>query len=335
MPFQLTKKATIVAALVVLGLLGCGAGAPSAAAGKQPFVWGAWIGKQFTGSEPPWSWKAVTDFEARNAGGRHLTAVHWGVGLPWDHSFRYWLLPLNRVRQEHATSVVDMDTGSVPLHDIADGAYDAALRSWASGAKRWGHRFLLRLDWEMNGSWFPWGTTASNQNTPADFVAAWRHVHDLFRAAGATNVRWVWCPNASPGEKLADLAVLYPGSEYVDWTCLDAYNKGNPWTSFTKLFAASYRHLMRLAPAKPVLVGEVASTEHGGSKARWISGMFKVLPVRFPHIRGLLWYDKYGSLGIADWPIETSAAASTAFRRGLMATLRTACRHLRGHHRCS
>ncbi|HEY3463157.1 MAG TPA: glycosyl hydrolase [Gaiellaceae bacterium] len=318
---QLTKRTLVVVALALLVLGGSGAasgGRSGAATGSRgPFLWGAWIGRQFTGSEPPWNWKAVTDFEARNAGGKRLTAVHWGVRTAWGHSFNYWLGPLNRVRRAHAVSVMDMYSESVPLREIADGTYDAALRAWASEARRWRHSFLLRFDWEMNGRWFPWGTKSTNQNTPADFVAAWRHMHDIFTSAGARNVRWVWCPNANRDNTEASLSQLYPGRSYVDWTCLDGYNTGKPWLSFTKIFSRSYHLIRRLAPTKPMIIGEVASTEHNGSKARWISGMFRALATRFPHIRGLLWYDKYGSSGVTDWPIETSRTSSAAFSRGL------------------
>jgi mannan endo-1,4-beta-mannosidase len=42
---------------------------------------------------------------------------------------------------------------------------------------------------EMNGNWYKWG----DQNTsPATWVAAWRHVVDVFRANGADNVSWLW-----------------------------------------------------------------------------------------------------------------------------------------------
>jgi mannan endo-1,4-beta-mannosidase len=38
----------------------------------------------------------------------------------------------------------------------------------------------------MNGNWFSWNGDSANR--PADFVAMWRHVHDLFAHEGATNV---------------------------------------------------------------------------------------------------------------------------------------------------
>jgi len=314
--------------LATLALLACGVStdgrASVAGPGMPRFLWGAWIGTQFTGSEPPWSWQAVRDFEARNAGGKHVSVVHWGVGTAWGHDFSYWLSPLNRVRRAGALSLVDMDTASVHLREVANGADDSALRTWANEAKSWGHPFLLRFDWEMNGQWFPWGTRPKNGNTPADFVAAWRHVHDIFTAAGATNVLWVWCPNAmARHHRSTNLASLYPGSAYVDWTCLDGYNLGKPWTSFTKIYASSYPQIMRLAPTKPMILGEIASTGQGGSKARWIRGMFRALATRFRDIHGLVWYDKWGlkTDNPRDWPIETSKGSSAAFSRGISRTL--------------
>lgn len=317
----------MIVTLALVVLLGSGAATAGRATVVSPrahrFLWGAWIGRQFTGSEPPWSWQAVTEFESRNAAGKHVSVVHWGVGTLWDHDFSKWRDPLNRVQRAGAVSLVDTWTSSASLRAVADGTYDSGLRAWAHGASRWPHPFLLRFDWEMNGRWWPWGTTPSNQNTAADFVAAWRHVHDIFTAAGATNVRWVWCPNVDPNKMWTNLASLFPGRAYVDWTCLDGYNNDDPWMSFTKLFAASYRQIMRLAPTKPMIIGEVASTEHGGSKARWITDMFHALPRRFRHIRGLVWYDKYGESGTADWPIETSATSSAAFVEGISRMART------------
>lgn len=325
---RLTRNLLLIGALALVALFGfsaaAGGNASAGTPGVQRFLWGAWIGKQFTGTEAPWSWQAVKDFEAKNAGGKHMSLVHWGVGTPWDHDFNYWLSPLNRVRNAGRVSLVDAVTDSVPLRQVANGAYDTALRTWAIQAKLWGHPFLLRFDFEMNGGWEPWGTRPSNRSTPADFVAAWRHVHDIFTAAGATNVGWVWCPNANaPHHKMTSLASLYPGTAYVDWTCLDGYNFGKPWTSFARLFGGSYRQVMRFAPTKPMLIGEVASTRQGGNKARWIRSMFRALATRFTNIDGLVWFDKWALEDghRLDWPIELSKSASVAFNRGISGLL--------------
>ncbi len=320
----------VVLALAFVALFAGGVSAdarPSLAPQSRGFLWGAWIGDQFTGQQPPWDWKAVEAFEARNTGGRHISALHWSVGTPWDHDFNYWRGALDIARNAGVTSVVDMGTDKVPLRTIANGAYDSALKLWATQAAAWGQPVLIRYDFEMNGRWYSWGTRPGNQNTPADYVAAWRHVHQIFTTAGATNVLWAWCPNIDPYHQMTDLAKLYPGNNYVDWTCLDGYNFGKPWARFTKLYSSTYRRVLRLAPSKPMLIGEIGSTQRGGNKAHWIRDMFAALAKRFRHIHGLLWYDVYS---VKAWPIETSKASSSAFSRGIASTLARVCTGLSG-----
>ena len=111
------------------------------------------------------------------------------------------------------------------LSDVLSGRYDSYIREFAEAARNWGHSFFLRYDWEMNGNWFPWNE-AVNENNPGEYVAAWRHVHDIFTAVGATNATWVWCPYAEDDRHFTNLAPLYPGDEYVDWTCMDGFNWG-------------------------------------------------------------------------------------------------------------
>jgi hypothetical protein len=212
------------------------------------------------------------------------------------------------------SSAPESNGPNIGLADLRSGVYDSYIRRFASEAAAWGHPFFLRFDWEMNGDWFPWGEDI-NGNSPGEFVRAWRHVHDIFKSAGATNATWVWCPYVNRTESLTS---LYPGDDYVDWTCLDGYNWGpnaalpRPWRSFSSLFDSAYRQIADgIAPDKPMVVGETASTEFGGSKAAWIEEMFKELPAEFPKIRGLLWFERSDS-GM-DWPLESSESSAAAF----------------------
>ncbi len=204
------------------------------------------------------------------------------------------------------------------LSDVISGRYDGYIREFAEEAKAWGHPFFLRFNWEMNGNWFEW-SEGVNGNQAGEYVAAWRHVHDIFTEVGATNATWVWCPNVDPTGKLHELASLYPGNEYVDWTGLDGYNWGpgrGGWTSFRQLYATTYRRITEeIAPTKPMVIGEMGSTESGGSKADWIQEALSEVPSEFPKVRGLLWFEKYED-GM-DWPIESSAAATSAFASGI------------------
>ena len=121
-------------------------------------------------------------------------------------------------------------------------------------------------------------------NTPSDWVAMWRHVHNIFTSVGARNVSWVWCPNwTSAPFTYTPVSRFYPGDRYVDWTCLDGYNADDPWLSFSQVYGRSYQTIVKhIAPTKPMMLGEVSSTEAGGSKATWIRNMFAALGRSFP-----------------------------------------------------
>ncbi len=68
---------------------------------------------------------------------------------------------------------------------ILNGDHDAYITQFAQDAKAYGGRVLLRFAHEMDGDWFPWGIGRFD-NTKANFILAWRHVHDIFRSVGAT-----------------------------------------------------------------------------------------------------------------------------------------------------
>jgi hypothetical protein len=304
---------------------------PLASSLSRKIYWGAHIGDQFTGGHPPWDWNALTDFQNTDAGGKPVSLLPWGqyfYSTSWCGTGGYcpfWPGTFDAVRNHGLLTFFSWQTvttnGSAINTDaqIAAGAQDAYITQWAQAAKAWGHPFFMRFDWEMNGNWFPWGVGA-NGNTASDYVAMWRHVHDIFYGAGATNVNWVWCPNIDPTNAWAPVSSLYPGDAYVDWTCLDGYNGNVPWSSFNSLFASTYNQITgTIAPTKPMIVGETASTETGGSKAQWISDMLNVLPTNFPKIRGLLWFDVslIGPGGFTDWPIESSNSSAAAFAQGI------------------
>jgi hypothetical protein len=64
-----------------------------------------------------------------------------------------------------------------------------------------------------------------------------------------------------------------------------------------------------------MMLGEVASTDFGGSKPAWIKGMFSSLPRVFPKVRALIWFD-VNDRG-THWPIESSPSSTRAFAKGI------------------
>ena len=209
-----------------------------------------------------------------------------------------------------------VDQPAYSLASIAAGSHDAYITRWAEGARAYGGPLLVRFAHEMNTDHYPW-SEAVNGNQRGQYVAAWRHVVDIFRTVGASNVSWVWSPNvAGPGT--LPLARLYPGDHYVDWVAADGYNGGTAlpcggWLTFTQIFDATLAELASLAPGKPVMIGETASTEDGGAKASWITEFFAEL-ARRPQIRGFVWFNHQKE---TDWRIESSVAATRAFAAGV------------------
>jgi len=305
---------------------------PEASSG-QPLYWGATIGSQLTGGQAPWDMTAVTKFEEETNKKVSLVQFFMPFANCASNPCSYYPFPktpLENVRLHGALPVLSWSSASIPssinesnyqLSDVINGTYDSYIRSFATAAKAWGHPFFLRFNWEMNGNWFSW-SEGVNGNRAGEYVAAWRHVHDIFTEVGATNATWVWCPNVDPTNGLQNLTSLYPGNAYVDWTALDGYNWGtNPvkpggWKTFDQTYKSTYGNIVsNIAPSKPMLIGEVASSEYGGSKAAWIKEMLYKLPREYPAIRGLLWFDHFSDN--MDWPIETSSSSIAAFAEGI------------------
>ena len=207
------------------------------------------------------------------------------------------------------------DTGDQPayrLSAIANGTYDNYIRSWATGIAALNYPVVIRFAHEMNGFWYPW-CESSNGNRPGDYVKAWRHVHDIFVAAGATNVSWMWSPNVTyPGA--TPLSKLYPGDSYVDWIGLSGYygTAGRTkYISFDDIFSGTLTELATFTH-KPVVIAETGATNATGQQAKWIQAMFTALP-RHPEVIGVIWFEATKEI---DWRIARAPAAAAAYATG-------------------
>ena len=204
--------------------------------------------------------------------------------------------------------LVNLEPDNIDFNDIVSGSLDATINARASGSKKLGHPFFLDFAAEMNGG------EAWSGNDPTLYIAAYRHIHDLFVAAGASNVIWAWCPNVTDtsGGNSVTMA-YYPGDSYVDWTGVDGYNWGTSdpnfvWQSFQDVFKDIYPLLA--AKGKPILIGEMASDEVGGSKSQWIADIIPTLRTDFPSIKAFVWFDVKKE---RDWEIDSSAASLAAY----------------------
>ncbi|MHA7302198.1 glycosyl hydrolase [Pseudarthrobacter sp. MDT1-22] len=211
-----------------------------------------------------------------------------------------------------------MEQPAYSLDRIAAGDFDAHITQWGQALAAWGQPVQLRFAHEMNGNWYPWAEGV-NGNQPGDYVEAWRHVHDIVAATGASNVSWVWSPNV-PYYGSTDLAGLFPGAGYVDVVALDGYNWGTSaswsgWISPQDLFAPGIAQLRTLAPGVPILISETASSEAGGNKAAWNTELVSYLAAQ-PDVVGFVWFHLQKE---TDWRINSSGTSASAFKSALQA----------------
>ena len=238
-----------------------------------------------------------------------------GRTLDIDHNFYTWDTPFPTDVERW-----DLQSGRIPMiswngrgvttAEIAAGRQDDLIRQRANAVKALGKPVLIRWFWEMDGN-----QKAEYAGTPAEYVAAWRHIVTIFRNQGAGNVRWVWCPNASAFND-GTAQQFYPGDDFVDWIAADGYNwaPGRPrdqYRSFLDIFQGFYGWAS--LKNKPIMVGEFGVQERNpGDKAQWITDARETIKKDFPLLRAVVYFDNNKDY---DWRLTTSDSALEAFRQ--------------------
>ena len=222
-------------------------GTGHAGTGSNPpsIYWGASIGSQLTGSQAPWDMSAVSDVAAES--GKGFSLVHFGTPFASCGSITTSSCSTSRSRQLRSptsapTARSRSSAGPRRCSRRAQPAELPALRHDRRQVRHLhpkvrrreglGHPFFLRFDWEMNASEFPW-SRASNGENPADYVAAWRHVHDMFARAGATECDVGVVPErrsrTGPGHARRALPRATPTWTGPASTATTATTRGGPW----------------------------------------------------------------------------------------------------------
>jgi len=267
--------------------------------------------------------------------GRDLTSLEHALGRRADliGSYQDFSEPMYTARLRGAiasgrTPVVTWEPfnakaptkDSYPLARIAAGAYDAYLRKAADQANAAGAPFIIRFGHEMNGFWYPWGqarplhpqNVASRGNTPGEYVAAFRHVVDVFRAQGAANVSWMWSPNVVDANANVSLASLYPGDRYVDVIGLSGY-EFRPTDTFEGRYRPTLTELAPLGADKPVFIAETGVVVNEGRPAQ-LTEMLEAMAAE-PRIQALIYFSQPDKA--IDYRIDSDTATQAAFRRVL------------------
>lgn len=217
----------------------------------------------------------------------------------------------------------ECSTKNISLYKaIASGNCDSFLHKAGKNLSKVKKPFYLLFAWEMNNKDLEWSIDYT-KSSPNDFIAAWQHIYTIFKNEKATKIIWVFCPNTE-GNKDISYDEIYPGDSFVDWTGIDGYNWGTTqswshWQSFQDVFSNSYKHLIKIAPNKPVMIAEVNSTTEGGNKSEWYKDMLtNELPNNFPNIKAIVFYNEdRTSTENVNWKIDITEKTLNSFKAGI------------------
>jgi cellulose synthase/poly-beta-1,6-N-acetylglucosamine synthase-like glycosyltransferase len=197
-----------------------------------------------------WTQEVADRFDVDRA-----TAVSDAGGIPW--------LTLVLSRQGEPTL-----EGS--LTAIGNGVDDEALSAWARQLAEFGRPLYLTVLPAVDRNYAA-TSAVTRGGIPADAPRAWARMHSVFRAAGATNVAWVW----SPADPTADRPYR-PAANEVDLVAVTMYQyQGQPWLNPAHRLAL----VARAHPGKPLLV-DVSVAGPGARRASWLASVGRAVEAR-------------------------------------------------------
>ena len=203
------------------------------------------------------------------------------------------------------------------FHYITEGYFDEYIDSVAITIRSLGYPAFIRFAHEMDNPMYPWSTTGNN--TPAEFITAWRYVHTRFQALGVQNVSWVWNPlKASAFESYYPNGALYPDNMYIDWIGITALNYGNAnlgqkWSTFEEIYKPFQQKIKGYSIDLPIMLAEFGSTSYGGNGGEWVDNTLKTIRSSYPEIKAaVLFYSNQDKNWVTGWrPKECTESIET------------------------
>jgi len=269
----------------------------SGSAGAQASYLGLYV------SGVPLSYDGLTSFTRATGVSPNLVSYYSGWFEPFSTSFA------TLAAKHDAVPLVQINPKDISITAIASGTYDGYLKSYAEAVRSHHGPVILSFGHEMNGQWYPWGY----KHTPARvFVAAWRHIVQLFQGVGADNVTWMWTVNTiwKKGNQIPNPSAWWPGSRYVNWVGIDGYFH-NSAAQFSSVFGPTIADVRELTH-DPILISETGAGPDTNQSAK-IDSLFR--GVQLYGLLGFIWFD---AIGNTDDRVDTRASMA-AFRRGAKA----------------
>ncbi len=237
------KHAAMAAGLFLAGAV------PAAALAATPFTLGVYIGNPNADDQAE-----EAQFDANYAafvGAMNAQPFYYNVFIDYTQPVDAWVGNADWDAASRAASPVASHLQPVvalPMYSTAAGAptpdqqfqafaagqYDSVLtsivRNWVQTGGVTAQ--IYRVGWEMNLDGTPY-YVGSDAQSQADWVAAFKHIHDVLKQAGVTygaTISIVWNPGATNYSDAHATKSLYPGDSYVDIVGIDIYGDMYPYS---------------------------------------------------------------------------------------------------------
>jgi hypothetical protein len=180
-----------------------------------------------------------------------------------------------------ATLMVSWATGD--NRSITGGEHDRLIRRQARAIRKVKKPVLLRIRWEMDRP-----NLRATMWSGEDYIAAYKHIREIFAEQRVENVSWVWCPTAE-GFARGDAPDFYPGDDQVDWTCVDVY-AGSVFQPIGQLMGPFLRWAAERP--KPIIIGEFGVAKAWGSAGRtaWLADAERTVKAN-PQIKAIVYFE--------------------------------------------
>lgn len=256
--------------------------------------------------------------------------------------------PDRTLMSQGSTLLVSLDTvpGGPTYSAIAAGDEDAEISAFLGSVNRTAARYNLpsiyiSFEHEMNAP-----NTHYGLGTPAQFIAAWDHIHQIATAANLDwnqggRLHWVFIMTHIGYQPLVDRSAwarnqagpttFWPGSNEVDIVAADGYNSdgckilGEGGSATPQALFSGLISFARANGGLPVFIAEWGSTpfDPGGGQAEFIRQMESFVSAN-PEIAAVSYWNNMGArctFSIDNYPLAIAAMAVMAHASALQGHL--------------
>jgi len=248
-----------------------------------------------------------------------------GIVRVYDHIGNTFPLPgYDNIMAAGSTLLISLDSTTQSYTSIANGKYDNQILTFLKSVNASAIKYNLNAIY-ISFEHEPDNPKHTTFGTPAQFIQAWDHVHQLAASAGLDwnnggRLHWVWIMIRTSFDN-SYASQFWPGSNEVDVVGIDGYN--SPGCSGNKPPATPadiFGPALAFASANgdmPVFISEWASTnDPSGGQAAFIASMQSYVTAD-PDIDAAMYWDtqdvtKTGAPGGCSYVINANPASVQA-----------------------